>query len=248
MKIKCLRFSVISHFPCLSPNLASCGSKTESTGNASLCYIIAGRFELLVGVDSIADVNSVYCKFLETTRAYFMSSDIMEQIREVTSINSTIASSLVPNFCSYQTMLSASQASDKGTSDKNTMSAKRVVPIAIGLFAILVATATILMYARYSTTSVDIAIDQNPSSDDSDLNFQNSDETDEFEVDPTATVDAERHYQVTHSKHKRITPNRNMSLAAVEEHGATASPSPTEQEIVFTPSSSVATSALFRSP
>jgi hypothetical protein len=203
---------------------------------------------LLVGVNSIRDANSIYCKFLETTSAYIMSGNITGSIPEVTSINSTIGSSLVPNFCSYQAMLSASQGSDIGTSDKNTMSAKSAVPIAIGLFAILVAIATIFMYARYRTTSTDVAIDRNRSSSDSDIEFQNSDETDEFEVDPTATVDAEKHYQVTHSKHKRSTPNNNKPLTDEEGHGAITSPSLTEQEIVFTPSSSVATSVLFRSP
>ena len=119
----------------------------------------------------------------------------------------------------------------------------------IGLFAILIATATIFMYTKYRTTSTDIGIDEKPSASDSDLEFQNSDETDEFEVDPTATVDVEKHYQVTHSKKQRTdTPNKNMTLGDAQGRVTIISPSLTEQEIVFTPTSSVATSVLFRSP
>ena len=176
-----------------------------------------------------------------------MSGDIVGQIQEVASIDSTMESSLAPRFCTYETMVSASQGSNIDTSaDKNTMSAKGAVPIAIGLFAILVAIATVFLFVRYRTTATDMAIDENKSIGDSELEFQNSDETDEFEVDPSTTIDAEKHYQVTHSKHQRNSSNNNMTGAGVEVH--CASPSPTEQEIVFTPSSSVATSVLFRSP
>lgn len=227
---------------------ATCGTKT-APGGTSKCYMIAGRFELLVGVNSIADANSVYCKFLEATRAYILSGDIMGQIPEVASINSTIGSSLFPKYCSYQNELSASQNSDVDALSRSTTTVKRVVPIVIGLFAILIATATIFMYTKYRTTSTDIGIDEKPSASDSDLEFQNSDETDEFEVDPTATVDVEKHYQVTHSKKQRTdTPNKNMTLGDAQGRVTIISPSLTEQEIVFTPTSSVATSVLFRSP
>lgn len=239
-------------------NSASCASRNDTSRNTNLCYVIAGRYQLLIGIDWIVGANSVYCKFLESTRAYIQSGDIVGQIPEVISINSTIIDTLVPNFCSYQTTLSASQGSDIDKSPKNPMSARTAVPIAIGLFAILVAAATIFVYTRYRTTSTDIDIDPNPSStSDSDMEFQNSDETDEFEIDPTTTVDAGKHYQVTHSKHKRnntptATHNKNnnntIRVAEVDDHGATSSPARTEQEIIFTPSSSVATSVLFRSP
>jgi hypothetical protein len=190
----------------------------------------------------------VYCKFLETTRALIVSGDIKGQIPAVTSIRSTIGHSLVPNFCSYQTEFSASTGADVGTSNRSSSTTKRVVPITIGLFAILVAVSTVFIYTRYRTTSPDNAIEEKLSSNDSDIEFQNSDETDEFEVDPSATVDATKHYQVTQTKHQRNTPNKNMLPVASEERGAINSPSLTEQEIVFTPSSSVATSVLFRSP
>ena len=217
--------------------LAFCGNKTD-------CYVIAGRFQLLIGVDSIADANIVYCQFLETTRAYIMSGDIMGQIPQVVSIRSTLA----PNFCPYQPILSASQGTSDGSS-KSSTSAKRVVPIVIGLLAIIVATATILIYTKYRTTSTDDAIDKSPSSADSDIEFQNSDETDDFEVDPTATVDAAKHDTTANTKPRRTSPNKRIPTSFHSaEHGAANSPSLTEQEIVFTPTSSVATSVLFRSP
>ncbi len=173
-----------------------------------------------------------------------MSGDIMGQIPQIVSIRSTLAL----NFCPYQPILSASQGTNDGSSNTST-SAKRVVPIVIGILAIIVATATILIYAKYRTTSTDVAIDKSPSSADSDIEFQNSDETDEFEVDPTATVDAAKHDKIASTKPRRISPNKRMPASAhYVERGATHSPSLTEQEIVFTPTSSVATSVLFRSP
>jgi hypothetical protein len=232
---------------CRFTKSATCGPNTDKVGDGP-CFIISGRFKLLIDINSIGDASSNYCEFLEISREYITSGDILAQIPEVASISSTIAGSLVPSFCTYKiSKVSASENDSESTSTGSAMSISRIIPIVLGIVTIVVALASVLIIIKkYRTASIGTQqLVDNPSSAESDLEFQHSDESDD---DENNGIVPENSNVETDHQNKGNAQKTHASSQIQNEQEVTYSPTHTEQEIIFTPSSSVATSVLFRSP
>ena len=224
--------------------------------------MIAGRLKLLIGLDSIEDISSVYCEFLEAIRTYISSDDIVSKLEEVVSINSTISGSLVPDFCEIEpteVLVNDIEGSATVESRSANGTSNHTVPITIGLFVGLCAITMLFLYTRYRNFSTESQKINNNISSGSDLEFQHSDET-ESKVACNRTSNNPV-ISASDVKLERTESDAKLDTAEIQNipadcelpkkintNKATFSLANTEQEIIFSPSSSVASSLLFHSP
>jgi hypothetical protein len=232
--------------------IASCGPNTDRVGDGE-CYIITGRFKLLIGIDALKELGEVYCEFLEATRAYLSGGDVIAQLPNVvTAVSSVITGSLVPTFCAIKTgQLSASTVDDVGATTGSDAGSKYkyIVTIVVGSVASVAVVAMGFLYMRYRKGTIDTQFVDRCTSG-SDLEFQHSDETVASHKEPsqprTAAVPDNNNKTVHENTSARQ--QQHVIPESQTEQEVIFSPTHTEQEIVFSPSSSLASSLLFRSP
>jgi hypothetical protein len=63
------------------------------------CYTVAGRATLIISDDSILDTAGLYCKALESIRAYIASGALVALVDGVQAIESPLLSRILPSLC-----------------------------------------------------------------------------------------------------------------------------------------------------
>jgi hypothetical protein len=225
------------------------------------CYVIAGRLTLLIGVPALSDVSAVYCEFLEAIREYLSGGEVTKRVSEIATMNSTILERLVPTFCTIRVgnegVVDLVGEGTTTESSNDSASKTTLIPIVLSLVVCAVALAAMYVYIRHRRAIHDTPFVPSTCSG-SDLNFENSDESESrpqslLEDRNSAMANSQtnslpQRSAVAASNTRELPPEVLFSPANFQPPQGIFSPTHTEHEIIFSPSSTVASSVLFRSP